>query len=161
MTHHLLLFAFTVGVAAAGQRIAPPALDQSGMPFLTSGADGVIYVSWIDPIGRNGHALRFARWTGAEWTVPATIAHGKNWFVNWGDFPALAVLPDGSMLAHWLARPETGGKYGYGIHVARRPPGSKAWREIHGMSLDEKEDYAGFLSFAPDSAAAVYLSPGR
>jgi len=69
------------------------------------------------------------------------------------------VLPDGSMLAHWLARSPDAGKYGYGIHIARRAPGRAEWREIHGMSIDEKEDYAGFLSFVPGTPAAVYLSP--
>ncbi len=36
---------------AAGpiQRIDPPALEQSGMPFLTNGPDGAAYLSWIDP----------------------------------------------------------------------------------------------------------------
>jgi hypothetical protein len=63
------------------------------------------------------------------------------------------------MLAHWLDRAPGGGQYGYGIRIARRAADRPQWREIHGMSLDDKEDYAGFLSFAPHTGAAVYLSP--
>ncbi len=129
------------------------------MPFLAVGYDGVIYASWIDPLSTGGHALRFARWSGATWTAPETIASGNKWFVNWSDFPALSVLPDGSMLAHWLTRAPEGGTHGYGIRVAKRSVETKTWREIHGMSLDEKEDYAGFLSFVPHSAGAIYLAP--
>ncbi len=138
-----------------GRRVDPPALAESGMAFLTTGPDGRVYLSWIDP-ENGGHALRYARWEGTQWGKPETIAAGKNWFVNWADFPSLAVGADGSMLAHWLTRAEGGGKFGYGIRVARRAPGG-GWREIHGMSLKETEDYAGFLSFG--AGGALYLAP--
>ncbi len=149
-----VVFAALAAVAAQPVRIDPPALAESGMPYLTTAPDGALYMSWID-MENGGHALRFAKWDGTKWSRPETIAAGKNWFVNWADFPSLAVLPDGTMMAHWLTRGTGGGKFGYGIRVARRDGGK--WREIHGMSLDEKEDYAGFLSFA--GAGAVYLSP--
>ncbi|MFN7938241.1 MAG: hypothetical protein U0R19_33240 [Bryobacteraceae bacterium] len=141
------------------RQIDPPAGAQSGMPFLTNGPDGAVYLSWIDPLNDKQHALRFARWTGSGWSQPETAAQGLNWFVNWGDFPSLAVLPDGTMLAHWLTKNQVGGKYGYGIRVARRDAATRQWNEIHGMSLQEQEDYAGFLTFVPNQAAAVYLAP--
>lgn len=141
------------------RRIDPPAGQESGMPFLTNGPDGAVYLSWTDPLADKQHALRFARWTGSAWSPPETAAQGSNWFVNWGDFPSLAVLSDGTMLAHWLTRNQVGGKYGYGIRVARRDAATQQWSEIHGMSLQEQEDYAGFLTFVPNQAAAIYLSP--
>lgn len=115
-------------------------------------------MSWIDPV-ENGHALRFSSWNGKSWAPPETISSGKNWFVNWADTPSISALGDGSFLAHWLSRGEGSGKYGYGIRVARRDPSSKQWKEIHGMSLDQKEDYAGFLRFVPNQSSAIYLSP--
>ncbi|MBK9171140.1 MAG: exo-alpha-sialidase [Bryobacterales bacterium] len=139
----------------------PPALPGSGMPFLATAPDGGLFVSWIDPLPESESALRFARWAGPGWSQPETIATGRNWFVNWADFPAIAILPGGTMLAHWLTRPEEGGKYGYGIRIARRPPGAREWREIHGANLDDPKDYAGFLRFAPDGSGAVYLAPPK
>jgi len=144
---------------AQAQPIDPPALPDSGMPYLATAPNGNIHLSWIDPLPGKHHALRFSRWTGKQWTPPETIASGPNWFVNWADFPSLAILPDGAMLAHWLTRNQTGGKYGYGIRITRRAPQSTQWREIHGLSLDEKEDYAGFLTFVPNSPSAIYLAP--
>lgn len=137
----------------------PPVGPESGMPYLATGANGDIYLSWIDPLQPSGHVLRWSKWTGSAWRPAEEVARGQRWFVNWADFPAIAVRPDGSMLAHWLARPDDAGKYGYGIRVARRDAASGKWREIYGMSLDEKEDYAGFLSFVPDGSGAVYLAP--
>lgn len=141
------------------RQVDPPTAPQSGMSFLTTAADGKVYLSWIDPLSEGGHALRFARWNGKTWNTPETIAAGKNWFVNWVDMPSIAALPDGSFLAHWLSRADGGGKHGYGIKIARRAAGSSQWKKIHGISLDEKEDYAGFLQFVPGQPAAIYLSP--
>jgi hypothetical protein len=150
------------GVCRGGMgTVDPPALSSSGMPFLTTGPDRSIYLSWTDFVAEKEHALRFSRWTGSGWTAPETIASGKNWFVNWGDFPSIAVRGDGSMLAHWLPRAAGGGTYGYGIRIARRDRGMAVWQPIHGMSLDQKTDYAGFLTFAERGDAAAYLAPPR
>lgn len=153
-----LLFCLNL-LTAQIRRVDPHTAPGSGMPFLTTGTDGAVFLSWIDPLAPKEHALRFSRWTGTAWSNPETIAQGRNWFVNWGDFPSLAALPDGSMLAHWLTRTEGAGTYGYGIRVARRDPATASWREIYGISLDEKIDYAGFLTFAHAAPAAVYLAP--
>lgn len=154
-----LSFASLFGAEFMIRPIDPPAALESGMPFLATSSNGTIYLSWIDMLGGKDHALRFSRWTGKAWAAPETIATGNHWFVNWADFPALAVLDDGSMLAHWLQRAPGDGKYGYGIQVARRSPRENKWTKIHGMSLDETSDYAGFLTFVPGEGKAVFLSP--
>jgi len=141
------------------KQVDPPAGNDSGMPFFAKAPDGSLYASWIDNLAEQGHAFRYARWNDTAWGKPETIAQGKGWFVNWADFPSLAVLPDGSMMAHWLTRNATGGKYGYGIRIAKKSANTNQWREVHSMSLDQKEDYAGFLTFLPNAAAAVYLGP--
>lgn len=129
------------------------------MPHFVLAPDGTPYLSWTDTLNEHEHALRFSRWTGQAWTQPETIARGRNWFVNWADFPSLAILPGGAMRAHWLTRADPASDYGYGIHVAQRDAGAPKWREIHGVSLDEKVDYAGFLSFVPGGRGAIYLAP--
>jgi hypothetical protein len=101
--------------------------------------------------------LRVARRKDGKWGAAETIAQGKGWFVNWADFPSLTVARDGTMLAHWLTRYGAGGRYGYGIRVARRE--ANGWKQVHGMALDEREDYAGFLTFARNERAAIYLAP--
>ncbi|HEU0121126.1 MAG TPA: hypothetical protein VFQ91_11425, partial [Bryobacteraceae bacterium] len=154
----LILFAGSL-LGAEIKRIDPPASTESGMPYLAASPDGQVFLSWTDMLGGKNHAFRFSRWTRAGWRAPETIATGDNWFVNWADFPAMTILPDGTMLAHWLSRGSATAKFGYGIRVAKRAPGQAKWKEIHGMSLEEKSDYAGFLSFVPGEAKAVFLSP--
>jgi hypothetical protein len=127
------------------------------MPNFAQGPDGAVYLSWIDTLGTDGHALRYSKWTAGKWTSAETISQGKGWFVNWADFPALSVTPSGGMLAHWLTRFPAGGTHGYGIRVASKAAGSSKWRETHGIRLEEKNDYAGFLTFQGNGA--IYLAP--
>jgi hypothetical protein len=155
----LFLFTLAAGNLSPSAAIDPPTAAESGMPFLSTSRDGRVYLSWIDYLPDQQHALRFAEWTGKAWTPPETIAQGKHWFINWADFASIVPLPGGALRAHWLTRAEGGGTYGYGIRVAQRDPERATWRQIHGMSLDEKVDYAGFLSFSPQEQAAVYLAP--
>lgn len=136
-----------------------PVSPESGMPFFTQGPDGNTHMSWIDYLPGGEHALRTAFWNGQKWSQPETIASGRKWFVNWADAPSIAAMPDGSMFAHWLARPVEGSKYGYGIRIAYRPSADGEWREVHGINLQDQEDYAGFLRFAPDAPLAIYLCP--
>ena len=155
----IILFAAAAG--AQPKPADPPALAQSGMPFLTVDAEGGVLLSWTDPVPTDQNALRYAKWTGSGWSAARTVASGKNWFINWADFPAIAALPDGSLLAHWLTRSPGAKTYGYGIRVARKAPNSDQWKQIFGAGLDNQIDYAGFLSFAVtgNSAGAVYLAP--
>jgi len=143
------------------QMVNPPVLKDSGMAYLTADAKGTAYLSWVEPLSTGGHALRYSQWTGSAWSSASTITSGKNWFINWADFPALAVTQDGSMLAHWLTKTEGAGTYGYGIRVARKASGTNTWKQIFGANLTDKEDYAGFLSFVVtgNTAGAVYLAP--
>ena len=153
----LSLCCLTAALAADHHPVPPPG-PESGMANLATSSDGAVYLSWIDPIGPDGHALRFSIWIGQGWSPAEEVARGKRWFVNWADFPAIAIQPNGTMFAHWLTRPDDAGKYGYGIRLARRD-GPGKWTQVFTKSLEEKEDYAGFLSFVPDGSGAVYLAP--
>lgn len=155
----LLLTAAAVICHAQVRRIDPPAAPASGMPYLATTPDGAIHLAWTDTLADREHALRRSRWTGASWTAPETIVRGRNWFVNWADFASLTVLGDRSMLAHWLTKSDGAGAYGYGIRVTRKAPTGSAWRAIHGINLDDTADYAGFLTFVPGEASAIYLAP--
>jgi hypothetical protein len=126
------------------------------MANFAAGPGGAVYLSWIDPEAGKEHALRFARWENGRWSAPETVARGGNWFANWADVPAMQALADGTMLAHWLTRPEGAGTYGYGIRFAQRSNHGQ-WRETAARNVDDLQDYAGFVSFA--GGAAAYLAP--
>ncbi|MDH4065954.1 MAG: glycoside hydrolase, partial [Acidobacteriota bacterium] len=117
---------------------------------------------WIEPIINGGYLLQFSRFEAQGWSAPREIARGDRWFVNWADHPSLTAQADGTLLAHWLVHTgRTQGSYGYGIHVARSTDEGRTWAMAFEDGMQNVEDYAGFLTFAPGAtgADAIYLTP--
>ena len=136
---------------ASGQTVRElqsPALDKSGQANLTADRRGRVYLSWIDRTPDNLFSLRFSVREGAGWSRPQTIAEGRNWFVNWADFPALFVLPDGSLAAHWLVK-SGASTYAYDVQVARSFDGGKTWTKPVVPHRDATETEHGFVSMFP------------
>ena len=136
-----------------------PAGMGSGEGHLAVGADGRLYLSWIEAEA-TGHVLKFSSWTGDKWSLPQVIARGSDWFVNWADVPAMTALADGrSLMAHWLSR---SGKdtYAYGLQVSRSLDAGTSWTLPVSPHRDTTETEHGFASWAAlpgDRAALVWL----
>ncbi|MEW5927626.1 MAG: sialidase family protein [Gemmatimonadota bacterium] len=145
--------------ALAGLREIPsPAAPGSAEPNLAAGDDGRVYLSWIEPAPDSAHALRFAVLEGGRWSAPRTVASGRDWFVNWADFPSLAVLPGGRLAAHWLQRSGPG-RYAYDVRIARSSDGGATWSPGVVPHRDGVPAEHGFVSLwaEGDSLAAAWL----
>jgi hypothetical protein len=140
------------------QVIPAPAAPGSGEPNLSVAPDGRVYLSWIEPGADSTHALRFSVLEGGGWSAPRTIAQGRDWFVNWADFPSLAPLPDGRMAAHWLQK-SGGGKYAYDVRVAVSGDGGATWSQGVVPHRDATASEHGFVSMwqQGDSLGLVWL----
>ena len=143
--------------------VVTPAAAGSAEPNLAVGPDGAVYLTWVEPGADSAAALRFARMEGDGWGPPRTIASGKDWFVNWADFPSLAVLPDGRMAAHWLRR-SGADKYAYDVNLATSTDGGATWSAPVVPHRDGVAAEHGFVSLFPlpgDSLGAVWLDGRR
>ena len=150
-------FAALLLTSPAPALLETPAAPGSGQPNLAVAPDGRVLLSWIEPSGEGRHALRFAaRGRGEPWGPPRTIAEGAGWFVNWADFPSLAVLPDGTLFAHWLAKSGPGA-YAYHVHVSVSRDGGATWSPSVVPHRDATDTEHGFLSFAPREAGRMDL----
>lgn len=138
--------------------LAVSAAPRSAEPNLTLGPDGRAYLSWVEPAADSSHALRFSVLEGGRWSAPRTIASGRDWFVNWADFPSLAVLPGNRMAAHWLQR-SGASKYAYDVRVAVSADGGATWTPGVVPHTDGTQTEHGFVSMWPhgDSVALVWL----
>ena len=134
--------------------IASPAKQISGEPNLVVGEDGNTYLSWIEKVDGAYHALRYAMFNGDGWSVPATVAEGKNWFVNWADFPSLAVLDDGTIAAQWLERSDTL-RYSYDVKIGQSVDGRNTWTSPVTPHRDGTRTEHGFVSMLPWSDGGV------
>lgn len=123
--------------------VPTPAGTGSAEPNLSTGVDGSVLMSWVEP-SDSGHLLRFSVFDSASWSPPRTIASGSDWFVNWADFPSLIQLEDSTLAAHWLQR--TGeGAYAYGVRIARSDDGGSTW-SAPVTPHDDSESEHGFVS---------------
>jgi BNR repeat-like domain len=129
----------------------------SGEPNLAVAPDGRVLLSWIEPAGDDGHRLRFsARPKAGAWSAPETVAAGKDWFVNWADFPSVAVLPDGTLFAHWL-RKSGPGAYAYDVRVSTSRDGGRSWSTPVVPHRDGTPTEHGFVSMTPWGAREMGL----
>jgi hypothetical protein len=133
-----------------------PAGPGSGEPNLITAADGV-WLSWLEPSGPGRHALKLARWDGG-WGEIRTVIDREGLFVNWADFPAVAVLEDGTMAAHWLEKSGPS-PYAYDVRMAISRDGGRTWGDDiipHRDGVQAEHGFVSLLSMG-DSVGAVWL----
>ncbi|MCG3120956.1 MAG: hypothetical protein ALAOOOJD_03877 [bacterium] len=144
---------------SALQQLVSPAVSESQAPNLFAAADGKIYLSWIETLAENRHALKFSTMEKNGWSKAKMIAQGDNWFVNWADFPSLRVLTDGTLVAHWLAR-SGAEKYAYDVNIAFSSDDGNSWGTPIVPHADGTPTEHGFVSLLPwekDRVLAVWL----
>lgn len=113
--------------------LAAPAAPGSSEAFLAAGEDGVVYLSWLEPMDtsllasastrRGAFRMRFAALANGQWSEPRTIAEGERFSANWANFPTLLRMPDGTLAAHWS---ETRGEDS-GFYVSFSRDGGHTW----------------------------------
>ncbi len=138
--------------------LANPAGPGAGEPNLFAAPDGALWMSWIEPLGE-AHALRLAALRNDAWGPVATVAESGEMFVNWADFPSMAVGADGTLLAHWLLR-RGGGRYAYDVVVSRSADDGRTWDAAEVLHDDGVPGEHGFVSLVPEpdgSFTAVWL----
>ena len=134
----------------------PPSLEfreiivptiESGQSRVFTSRTGDIYLSWIEYTNNDSFALQYSKWNSSSWKDPITITSGKDWFVNWADFPSLVVTDDGDMAAHWLQM-RGSGTFEYDIHIAQSSDGA-TWDESFIPHRDRLAAEHGFVSMQP------------
>jgi hypothetical protein len=160
MLGRVVLVAASAALAAAGMRgaassnaitpaavdsIASPAAPGSAEPNLSVGADGRVYMTWLEPAPDSAFALRFAIHDGKSWSAPRTIVSRRDLFVNWADFPSLQVLDGKRLAAHWLQR-NGRGTYAYGVRIAHSKDGGATWSEPIIPHRDSSQTEHGFVA---------------
>ena len=83
--------------------IASPVGPGASSASVTTAPDGTVWLSWLEPAGAVGTALRCATLdpAAARWRGPRTIAAGRDLLANSSDMPSLAIEPDGCLTAVW------------------------------------------------------------
>lgn len=139
-----------------------PAAPGSREPTLTLGDDGTAYLSWLEPAANGRAALRFARRSDGEWSAPATVAEGSNWFISWADAPGLVAFGERALAAWWL-EVNGDGPYSYDLKLALSADGGASWSDPFTVHRDGTPTQHGMPSFLrwPDGRLFVTWLDGR
>jgi hypothetical protein len=135
-------------------------LSQSGgeSNLFVSGK-GQVYLSWVEYLSDTTDALKYTTLEGAKWADPKTIASSSQWFVNWADFPSLAVFSDEeeTLAAHWLQK-SAGGTYDYDVRIALSKNKGDTWAPSFIPHRDSIAAEHGFVSLLPVSEHRIFAT---
>ena len=136
------------------REIAAPSRSGAGQQNLAADADGRVYLSWVDRLPDSSTALRFAVLGGSAWSQPRTVAQGRDWFINWADFPSVVPLGGRSLAAHWLQRSSLG-RYSYDVKLSRSADGGVTWTAPVSPHRDATPTEHGFAALWPMAGGHV------
>lgn len=110
------------------EQVPSPTGVDAAEPFVGSGPDGQMTLSWLERNADSSVALRLATLApdGTTWSAPTEIVRRTDLFVNWADFPSVVPLGEGRLLAHWLQRSGSG-RYAYDVHLSESRDGGATW----------------------------------
>jgi len=133
-----------------------PAGENASLPYLITGEDNFMYMSWVEQGDSNWVDFKYARLEENGWSEPQLIASGNDWFVNWADYPMIAVDKDGNMVGHYLAK-SSAGTYSYDVNVVYKPAGMD-WKGPRLAHSDGTATEHGFVTLLPQNNGKFLLS---
>lgn len=127
------------------EQIQNPSENNSSLCRFTQNDKGQQLLSWIEEKDDEVQ-LKFSYFNQNEtWSKPIQIASGKDWFVNWADFPSVNSLGKNRLVAHWLQMRDTG-TYDYDIMLSHSIDNGENWSEPRVLHNDGIATEHGFLS---------------
>lgn len=126
--------------------VSTPSQSASGEPYLYTDSSGTVFLSWVETIDSVNY-LKFSTLENEQWTAPRVITSGKDWFVNWADYPML-VTNNHEMIAHFLEK-SGAGKFAYDVKVTSSHDGGNSWMEPKTIHDDGLAAEHGFVSMIP------------
>lgn len=141
---------------SALQNVESPAESNASLPYLIKGGDDLLYMSWVEKRDSGWIDLKYSVQKEDFWQTPEVIASGNDWFVNWADYPMMAVDKQGNMIAHFLAK-SSSGTYSYDVNVVYKPVGSE-WSEPIIPHDDGTPTEHGFVTMLPKNDGTFLLS---
>ncbi len=136
--------------------VVPSAAEAMGASLAHNDQQGTI-LTWVEK-EEDGATLYWSEYNAGKFSPKHPIAQGNDWFVNWADFPALAMAPD-LWVAHWLQKAGDA-TYAYHVMTTTSTDGGQSWSSARRLHRDAGAGEHGFVSYVvegEDSVRAVWL----
>ena len=130
---------------------------KGALPHLYTDLDNKVYLSWVEKT-EDSAIFQFAHLEGDKWSAPKQIASGKNWFINWADYPMIATMHGKNFFSHHLAK-SSEGTYSYDVTVSMSNEAGASWLPKFVLHDDGMQAEHGFVSVTPykDNFLVVWL----
>jgi len=125
------------------------------LPHLVS-SHGQLYISWVDTLSTKGSQLIYAKLDGNSWSWEIVLASGENWFVNWADYPMIAVNKE-KILSHYLQNSSSSGM-AYDIFYNQTILQEAKESKHHLLNNDSTHTEHGFVSMLPNSDSTFLIA---
>ncbi len=129
-------------------------------PALSVGADGRIFLSWLERREQGGE-LFFATLGVERWDGRRAVIEDPDMFVNWEDYPSVRSF-NGRLFAHWLSH-SADATYAYDVLFAQSRDDGETWTEPASPHDDGTPTEHGFVSTWPagDGVGLLWLDGRR
>lgn len=125
---------------------------------------GTTYFSWVEYLNDTTDALHFAPLLADDtWGSAQRISQGSDWFVNWADFPSVAVFAGSggkTMMAHWLQADQGGSTYDYDVRIALSGLSGHLWEPptiLHSDGIPAEHGFVTLTPWGENNMLAVWL----
>jgi hypothetical protein len=146
----------------ATRAVTVPAGAAAAEPFVASDGTGGFVLTWLEQADATA-SLHFARIDRDGKThgqgIIARSAPNRDWFINWADFPGLAVLDNGDWVSFWLQKSGSA-VYAYDVWLTRSGDQGRSWSEPQLLNRDGTRSEHGFVTLIPageDRVLALWL----
>lgn len=124
-------------------------------PYLTS-YDNKLVMSYTERINDSLFSLNIAELDGDQFAKTQELARGKDWFVNWADFPTHAI--NNNQIAINYLKKSAGATYAYDIKMVLQNKIETGENKNFKLHNDSTQTEHGFVSILPYNEAAFFVT---
>ena len=135
--------------------IESPTKVGSKQPFLFTNGNQLV-MSWTQKINDSVNSVNFSTLNEAKWTAPIEIIRGKDWFVNWADFPAIAINNE-NVLTHFLQKSDPA-TFAYDVHLNMSTNKGQHWNDDFILHTDGTKTEHGFVTLLPYKEDSFFIT---
>lgn len=139
--------------------------QNSECPDLILSPQNKLYHTWIERESDSIDVLKYAILEQYDWSKPKEIVSGTDWFVNWADFPTLAVFAGSelNLMASYLQKNLRGKTYDYDIKLASSNSNGERFRLIDSLHarVPGEHGFVSMQSFSFNKNLIVWLDGSK
>jgi hypothetical protein len=118
--------------------------------------NGKLSMTWLSSVRKKEAKLFYTEYKNENWNKPISITSGKDWFVNWADFPANAINKN-LLLTSYLKK-SADGTYTYDVVLNLQNLKGEYIKKDFLLNTDGIKAEHGFVSMVPNKKNGFFIT---